>query len=110
MYALIMYDHHNEEGIGAELYETLEQATKQLRQYVMTDTWVQLSEQENIERIDKIAAERDMDLLDDYELCEDLGIEVGERWTWARLFDGGYGVTEYYWAVQYVELIKENTK
>lgn len=43
---------------------------------------------------------------DDIRLCEELGVEVGEEWTWARLFDSAWSVSESLFVVQRVEIPK----
>ena len=110
MYAVLSYDAEDGGLLGCNLFNTKEDACNNLRRIVTTECWVCLREKENIKKIDNVVAERDM-VLDSFEdddiyLCEELGVEVGKEWTWARLFDSAYSVSEAVFVVQKVEMPK----
>lgn len=110
VYAVLSYDNEDSGLLGCELFNTIEEACKRLKRIVTTECWVCLREKENIEKIDKVVAERDLVLDasedDDVYLCEELGVEVGKDWTSARLFDSAWSVSESVFVVQRVEMPK----
>lgn len=110
VYAVLSYDREDDGLLGCELFNTIEEACRRLKHIVTTECWVCLREKENIKKIDNVVTERDMVLDsfedDDIHLCEELGVEVGKEWTWARLFDSAWSVSESVFVVQRVHLPK----
>lgn len=111
MYAVLSYDAEDGGLLGCELFNTIEEACRRLKHIVTTECWYPLREEENIKLIDDVVSKRDLSVngnATDFNLCDDLGVEVGKDWTWARTFDSwsGYSCTESLFAVQRVDLPK----
>ena len=101
MYILIKFE-REDMFLGVELFSTAAKAKKRLKKLVMAELKY-MDACDNFFEIDSIVSERDFEYGED-ALCEEVGVEVGHEWTWARVFDNGVGcaLTERCYVIQMV--------